>query len=581
MNTANVNVFFRRALQQTDQPQLTSDGAGLTGARRRPSRTTTHGDRRLVPAADRRRPPLDAEHQRPARQDPAHQGQGRRHHRRRRQQGRLRHAAPARTRSRPGTCSRSSAARRRPRRGPRSTRWASATRSGSRSTRTTSPTSATTRRTPTRRSAAAGPAGVGRFEIVRKPSNYGWPIVLLEQARLLQVELPRVRCRHHHGGHAADAAAADRLRRPDRSSTTRAGTSRAARANEPGLREIPPVTDPDIWYSYNDNRAVNPLGTPCFGYYATTPGPIAPGLDAPSARGCSRSSTRAASAPHGIAKYNYDPANPNPKKFPPYYDESVILGEFTQDTLRELKLDSQNRVFKINNFLDCGAANAANPPFLFECDNPMDMQFGRRRRVLPADLRRRVLRHQRRRRHVQVGVRQGHSARRRPCSPPTGPTARLPLTVNFSSAGSLDEDPGDSIRFEWDFGDGSPISDRAQPDAHLHAARPLHGRADGDRLLGQADLDEHDHHRRQHQPDGRRSNAPLDGGTFAFGDKHPVQGHGHRPGGPVDRLRRRRRSRSCSATTRTATPRQSVTGCTGFLQTDRRGRRRTAATCSA
>ena len=33
--------------------------------------------------------------------------------------------------------------------------------------------------------------------------------------------------------------------------------------------------------------------------------------------------------PHGAAKYHYDPANPNTKKFPPYYDNSVILGEFT------------------------------------------------------------------------------------------------------------------------------------------------------------------------------------------------------------------------------------------------------------
>src|SRR4029079_7641437 len=31
VDTANVNVFFRRALQQTDQAQLTANGAGLTG----------------------------------------------------------------------------------------------------------------------------------------------------------------------------------------------------------------------------------------------------------------------------------------------------------------------------------------------------------------------------------------------------------------------------------------------------------------------------------------------------------------------------------------------------------------------
>ena len=45
--------------------------------------------------------------------------------------------------------------------------------------------------------------------------------------------------------------------------------------------------------------------------------------------------------------------------------------------------------------------------FPFECDNPMDMQFGPGRQLLPADLRRRLLHGQPRRRHVPVGVRQG------------------------------------------------------------------------------------------------------------------------------------------------------------------------------
>ena len=39
----------------------------------------------------------------------------------------------------------------------------------------------------------------------------------------------------------------------------------------------------------------------------------------------------------------------------------------------------------------------------------------------------------------------------------------LPLTVKFSSAGSRDADPGDSIRFEWDFGDGTPHSTDPNP----------------------------------------------------------------------------------------------------------------------
>ena len=136
------------------------------------------------------------------------------------------------------------------------------------------------------------------------------------------------------------------------------------------------MTDPDIWYSYRDNNTASPLGTPCFGYYAPTAGTIAPGSTTECPRLFPELYTGGV-GPHGMTKYNYDPANPNPKKFPPYYDDSVIFGEWTQDTLREAKLDDQNRIFKINNFLDCGSrANTAAGTFQFECDNPMDMQWG-------------------------------------------------------------------------------------------------------------------------------------------------------------------------------------------------------------
>ena len=184
----------------------------------------------------------------------------------------------------------------------------------------------------------------------------------------------------------------------------------------------------------------------------------------------------------------------------------MILGEFTQDTLREIKLDSQNRVFKINSFLDCGAANVANPTFPFECDNPMDMQFG-------ADGSFYLLTYGDGFFNVNpdAGMYRWDYVKGQRAPKAVLTTDRtdgpLPLTVNFSSAGSLDDDPGDSIRYEWDFGDGSPISDRGQPDAHLHQGGPLHGGADGDRLLGRADLDEHDHHGGQHQPDGGRRRA--------------------------------------------------------------------------
>ena len=118
-----------------------------------------------------------------------------------------------------------------------------------------------------------GPAGVGRFEIVRKPANYGWPTCYKRDLGVLPVELPRVRARHHHGGHAAGHTRRDaaRLQRPDAAQRL-AVEHRGRPAVEPGLRDVPPVTNPDIWYSYRDNNTGAPLGTPCLGYYAPTAG---------------------------------------------------------------------------------------------------------------------------------------------------------------------------------------------------------------------------------------------------------------------------------------------------------------------
>ena len=65
-------------------------------------------------------------------------------------------------------------------------------------------------------------------------------------------------------------------------------------------------------------------------------------------------------------------------------------------------------------------------------------------------------------------------------TPTNGPA---PLTVQFSSAGSGDDDPGDSITFAWDFdNDGTRRLDDAEPELHVHRRGRLHGQADGERL---------------------------------------------------------------------------------------------------
>ena len=304
----------------------------------------------------------------------------------------------------------------------------------------------------------------------RKPANYGWPLLLSSRT-----------CRTTAGTSTrptpldADAAAVRRA------ATRRAGPHERLALEpqrrpgvEPGLRDVPPLTQPDIWYSYRDNNATTPLGTPCFGVLRTDALTPPPGSTTPCPRLFPELYTGGV-GPHGAAKYHYDPANPNPTKFPPYYDDSVILGEFTQDTLREVKLDSQNQVFKINQFLNCGAAHVATSPFPFECDNPMDMQFGRRRRLLPADLRRRLLQHQPGRRHVQVGVRQGPAgaeggAERRPDRRRRAADGQL-LQRGLAATPTR----ATRSRFEWDFGDGTatrPTRTRRTPTRRTASTPP-------------------------------------------------------------------------------------------------------------
>ncbi len=350
-----------------------------------------------------------------------------------------------------------------------------------------------------------GPAGVGRFEIVRAPSNYGYPICYSKTLGYYNWDFSETVPKPYGAPEPIDCGASTIIN--DSRFNLNGGPG-----NDPGLREIPPITNPEFWYGGADNRATNPLGTPCFAQYATTPGPIAPGSSTECPRLFPELYTGGV-GPHGMMKYNYDPANPNPKKFPAYYDESVFLGEFTQSTMREVKLDSQNRVFKINTTLDCGEVGTG---FLFECDSPMDMQFGDDGALYLLTYGDNFFAANP---HAGMYKWEYVKGQRAPRAVLTtdrtdGPS---PLTVNFSSAGSLDEDPGDSIRFEWNFGDGSPISTEANP-THTYTQR---GRFTA--VLTVFDSSGQQTSTSTIITSGNTSptvtvEAPLDGGLFSFGD---------------------------------------------------------------
>jgi PKD repeat protein/glucose/arabinose dehydrogenase len=291
-----------------------------------------------------------------------------------------------------------------------------------------------------------GPAGTGRVEVVRKPANYGWPLCYAP-------DLPYYRWNFN------TSTPLDATPTPHDCDDPERGPRNDSRWNlnggptvEAGLEYGPPITKPDLWYSYRDN-ANPPLGTPCLASYDGSNG-TCPQLFPELFTG--------GVAPHGAAAYEYDASNPNATKFPPYYDGSMILGEFGQDTLREVRFDSQNRVFKINRALDCGATNrqpTANLPF--ECDNPMDMQFGADGAfylltygdgffAANADAGMYKWEYVKGQRAPQAVLNTNKT---------DGPA---PLTVEFDSNGTRDADPGDALTYEWDI-DSDGTVDSTQP----------------------------------------------------------------------------------------------------------------------
>ena len=85
-----------------------------------------------------------------------------------------------------------------------------------------------------------GPAGTGRVEIVRKPSNYGWPLCV-------SPELPYYRWNFNTSKPLDADADPARVRQPDARAE-----ERVALEHRPRVRRRRSA-QPDLWYSYRDN----------------------------------------------------------------------------------------------------------------------------------------------------------------------------------------------------------------------------------------------------------------------------------------------------------------------------------------
>jgi cytochrome c len=270
-------------------------------------------------------------------------------------------------------------------------------------------------------SATRGPEGSGRMMVIREPANYGWPFCV-------EPNLPYVAYDFATGisGAPFDCNAP-------------VNDSR----HNTGMRVLPPARASELWYTFN------PV-TPCPEAYLGEPPQPCPWRFPELGVG--------GVGPHGAAPYHYDPDLDSPTKFPAYYDGSIFFAEFTRDYLKEIRLDAEGNIFKINSLLNCGES-----PQPFLCDNPMDVTWGPDGNFYVLTYGDGFFRSNPDAKLLRFSYVRGLRAPTAVLSavPTSGPA---PLTVSFSSAGSNDPDPGESFTFAWDF-DGDGITDSMQADA--------------------------------------------------------------------------------------------------------------------
>jgi cytochrome c len=255
-----------------------------------------------------------------------------------------------------------------------------------------------------------GPSGQGKWVILRGPANFGWPYCATAQ-------LPYVDYDFATGvsGAAFDCA------HPVNESP-----------HNTGLRELPPVKQPNVWYSYGLSAEFPQLGTGGIG-------------------------------PMGGPAYDFSAKTQaeHPTAWPSYFDGVPLFYEWTRDYIKEFRFDSADRVTDIRPVLPTVGPARGDQATL---DNGMDLEFGSDGSLYTLEYGDGFFSENPDAQLARIdfiGPGGNHAPRVKASGTPTKGLA--PLTVQFSSAGTTDAD-GDSLRYAWDFtSDGRVDSRMANP----------------------------------------------------------------------------------------------------------------------
>jgi glucose/arabinose dehydrogenase len=184
-----------------------------------------------------------------------------------------------------------------------------------------------------------------------------------------------------------------------------------------GLRNLPPVEKAEVIYSYAASADWPELGTGGIG-------------------------------PMGGPAYDYSRSLRSPFKWPASFDGLPLFAEWTRDYVKAFHLDRRNQVTQIDPVL---------PEIVF--DNPMDLEFGPDGALYVLEYGDGYFNENPDAQLARIDY-APHNKTPIPKATATPTGGQAPLTVSFSSAGTVDPD-GDALSYAWDFNADGKVDSRA------------------------------------------------------------------------------------------------------------------------
>jgi cytochrome c len=249
--------------------------------------------------------------------------------------------------------------------------------------------------------ALRGPKGHDEWNQARSAGNYGWPYFVANNKPYIEYDFAT-----STSGSAFNPAA------PVNNSP-----------NNTGPQDLPVARSAWIWYPYD--------AAPEF----------------PEVNG---SGGRTAM---GGPTYHYQTNLISPRKLPAYYDQTVFIYEWSRNYIKEVKLDDNGDILKINPFLPT-----------FSLSRPMDMEIGPDGAIYMIEWGAGFGGNNPDAKVIRIDYTDGNNRSPVAVAAVTPNNGAAPLLVQFSSAGSYDPDPDGPLTYEWSFfSDGFVNSTNANP----------------------------------------------------------------------------------------------------------------------